>query len=348
MLIEGLHVPLALPFYRDGQSYLRKLEHNVARYSLTPASALIALPPGGEGSSLSDAETAEALRSVADAAAKEKVLIAGIERDSVLTALALAQLAAEAQFDAVLLASPRNAETLRHESGEEAVLLFFRAVADASPLPVMLWKDAALSLEAVTSLSRHPNVIGMYDPGLTVETLSAAKQATQDIQREVTVTTVFAPVTRRMQIQESEGAATFVSAEALGGGAAVAVAPPKPAVKTRTKVVGFQIAGAGRAADMLPLLQAGASAVMPLLATCAPQGCHEVLAAFKDGDPALAAEKALRLQNADALMQELGVAGVKYGCDLNGYFGGHPRLPRLPLTAECRLLVEAALKEIRN
>ncbi|HEY4355083.1 MAG TPA: dihydrodipicolinate synthase family protein [Acidobacteriaceae bacterium] len=348
MLIEGLHVPLALPFYRDGQSYLRKLEHNVARYSLTPASALVALAPGGEASSLSDAETAEALRAIGAAAAKEKVLVAGIERDSVHGALALAEQAAAAHFDAVLLASPRNVETLRRESGVEAILLFFSAVADASPLPVMLWKDAGLSLDAVASLSRHPNVIGMYDPALTLESLAAAAEATRDVQREVTVTTVFTPVTGRMLVQEHEGAATFVSADALGGGAAVAVAPPRSAVKTRTKVVGFQIVGAGNAAGMLSLLQAGAAGVMPPLATCAPQGCHEVLAAFKDGDPALAAEKAVRLEAADALMQELGVAGLKYGCDLNGYFGGHPRLPRLPLTAERRLRVDAALKELRN
>ena len=163
------------------------------------------------------------------------------------------------------------------------------------------------------------------------------------------MTTVFAPVTRRMmQQQQSEGAATFVSAEALGGGAAVAVAPPKPALKTRTRIVGFQIMSAGAASGLPPLLQAGVAGAMPRLAASAPQGCYEVFAAFKDGDPALADEKALRLAAADALIAELGVAAVKHGCDLNGYFGGAPRLPRLPLSAEGRARVEMALREIRN
>ena len=55
-------------------------------------------------------------------------------------------------------------------------------------------------------------------------------------------------------------------------------------------------------------------------------------AAFKDGDPKLARLKAERLLEADAVICELGVAGVKYACDLNGYFGGAPRLPRVGLT----------------
>ena len=35
---------------------------------------------------------------------------------------------------------------------------------------------------------------------------------------------------------------------------------------------------------------------------------------------------------AERVEEELGVAGIKFGCDLNGYFGGRPRLPLLPLT----------------
>ncbi len=33
---------------------------------------------------------------------------------------------------------------------------------------------------------------------------------------------------------------------------------------------------------------------------------------------------------------ELGVPGVKYGMDFNGYFGGPARLPLLPLTGEVK------------
>ncbi len=56
------------------------------------------------------------------------------------------------------------------------VELFFRAVADRSPLPVVLWSDASaggfeIPVEMVGALAGHPNVIGLMDAGLTVERL---------------------------------------------------------------------------------------------------------------------------------------------------------------------------------
>jgi dihydrodipicolinate synthase/N-acetylneuraminate lyase len=195
-------------------------------------------------------------------------------------------------------------------------------------------------------LAKHPNVIGVYDADLSIERLSAIDGATKGVMRDVTVTPVFSPVTRRM-MRGAGGDSGLVSAEALGGGTAVAVAP-KVAVKTRTKVVGFQVMGAGRATELLPLLQAGVSGAMPAMAACAPQATYEVYAAFKDGDAPLSAEKAERLREAEAVLLELGVAAVKYGCDLNGYYGGTPRLPRLALDGAERSRVEAALREVRN
>ena len=87
---------------------------------------------------------------------------------------------------------------------------------------------------------------------------------------------------------------------------------------------------------------------MPELSASAPQAVYEAFAAFKDGDFALATEKAARLQAADDIVSELGTAAVKYGCDLNGYFGGVPRLPRLPLTLADRTRADNAFRELKN
>jgi dihydrodipicolinate synthase/N-acetylneuraminate lyase len=196
-------------------------------------------------------------------------------------------------------------------------------------------------VEVIAELAGHPGIIGMYDAGLTLERYGAIAAATRGIEHEATVTTVFAPVTRRMlrPVPAEAGSATFVTAESLAGGTAMAlaVAPAKPAIRTRMKKVGFQVMAAGPVAELVALLEAGVPGALPRLAACAPQGCYEAFA-----------EKEERLLAADALMAELGIAGVKYGCDLNGYYGGTPRLPRLALTAEAKARVERVLAGLRN
>jgi 4-hydroxy-2-oxoglutarate aldolase len=354
MLLEGMFIPVTTPFYADGECYWRKLEHNVDRYSRTPAAGMVVLGPGTEAAGLSDEERRESLRVASETAAKEKVLIAGVGADSVAGAVKIAEQAAEAKFDAVLLRAPVEWWRLARGGAFAQVELFFRAVADRSPLPVVLWSDTGaggfeIPVEMVGALAGHSNVIGLMDTGWTVERLGAVRAVTADVKRDVTVTMVFAAVTGRMLEVSREGEATFVAADALSsGGASVAVAPPKAAIKTRTKTVGFQVVNAGAASTSVDLLEAGVQGVMPELAACAPQGCHEVWAAFKDGDPQLARLKAERLREADAAVLELGVAGVKYACDLNGYFGGAPRLPRVGLTAEEKARVEKAYREVRN
>ncbi len=141
----------------------------------------------------------------------------------------------------------------------------------------------------------------------------------------------------------------LISTDTLtGGGAALAVATAKVGAKTRTKVVGFQML-AGRTAGMLEGLWAGAVGAMPGFAASAPQACYEVLAAWKDGDEGLAQEKQVRLEGvAERVERALGVAGIKFGCDLNGYFGGRPRLPLLPLTGEQRAEIEVLMRGLRN
>lgn len=352
MLLEGLHLPLTTPFYPDGRLNLRKLEHNVDRYSRTPVAGLVALSEVGEPSMLSDAETREALEVAMGVAGETKVMIAGVSRGSVVGTLELADFAASVGYDAVLVKRP---SALRADQVRET-LTFFQAVADRSPLPVVLYSVAsgALSVEVVSELASHGRVIGLADEDVSAARIEGIRSATSAVRREVTVTTVFAAATGRMlSVRGQEGAATFVSAESLGAAAgsvatAVATAPPRPAVKTRSKTVGFQVIAAS-SAGMLSGLRAGAVGAMPGFAASAPQACYEVYAAWKDDDQLLAEEKQGRIAPALELVEEkLRVPGLRYGCDLNGYFGGRPRLPLLPLNGAAREVVERVMDGIRN
>jgi dihydrodipicolinate synthase/N-acetylneuraminate lyase len=71
--------------------------------------------------------------------------------------------------------------------------------------------------------------------------------------------------------------------------------------------------------------------------------------AWKDRDEKLADEKQQRVvAAADFICGRLGIPGVKFACDLNGYYGGLPRLPLLPLTAAERDEVQHLLVNIRQ
>jgi dihydrodipicolinate synthase/N-acetylneuraminate lyase len=147
-------------------------------------------------------------------------------------------------------------------------------------------------------------------------------------------------------------AGNFISADGLASGGegavALAVAPPAPARKTRTREVGFQVL-TGSAGNLKESLDAGASGAILGFATCAPQACQEIYTAWKEHDDQLAIDKQSRIAEASSVIGgKLGIAGIKYACDFNGYFGGKTRAPLLPLTAEIQTEVERLLCQIRN
>jgi 4-hydroxy-2-oxoglutarate aldolase len=355
MLLEGMHLPLTTPFHVDGRLNTRKLEDNVVRYSKTPAAGLVVLGRSGQPTLLSDAETREVLRATVAAAVAEKVLTVGVARDSVSGALELIEDAAGLGYDAALVRVPSyldgSAAGWRRE-----IVMHFQAIADRSALPVVIESGRsgaqALAEDLVVELAGHPGIVGLVDNGID-DGMDAARvgrlvQATAGFKRDVTVTMVFAAVTGRMQAKAAPEGSQLLSAAGLSGGAVATAQNAAKVLKTRTKTVGFQVLS-GRTAGVLDALQAGAVGAMPAFAAAAPQACYEVLAAWKDGDPALAAEKQHRVQRlAERVEEELGVAGIKYGCDLTGYFGGRPRLPGLPLTGSERSEIEALMAGIRN
>jgi dihydrodipicolinate synthase/N-acetylneuraminate lyase len=119
-------------------------------------------------------------------------------------------------------------------------------------------------------------------------------------------------------------------------------------MKTRQKEVGFQVL-VGAAHKLQPSLDAGAVGAILAFACLAPTACYEIYAAWKEGDGELAQLKQRRIAAAaERVVGELGIPGLKYGMDFNGYFGGPARLPLLPLTGEIKNEVERLLADVRN
>jgi 4-hydroxy-2-oxoglutarate aldolase len=351
MLIEGIFAAVTTPFYADERVYFRKLEANMTRYSRTLLAGMAVLGSTGEAPMLNDAESQDVLRIAAEATAPEKVLIAGVGRESVKATVELAEAAARFHYDAVLVRPPSY---YAGQMSAPAVLHYFRSVADRSPLPVLLYNipkcvPCQIPVEIVAELAAHPNIIGIKDSSGSVDRIRSQVEATRTApRRTVTVTTIFEAVTARMLAPRSETSGSFVSAGDLAGGVALATAPPAAPIKTRTKEVGFQVL-CGSASAVLESLQAGAAGAILAFAACAPQACQEVHFAWKDHDLELAEEKQKRIAGPNQrIVNGLGVSGVKYACDFNGFYGGRCRAPLLPVTAEEKAEIENLLAEIRN
>jgi dihydrodipicolinate synthase/N-acetylneuraminate lyase len=351
MLIEGILAAVPTPFYADERVYFRKLEANVARYSRSLLSGLLLLGSTGEAVALDDTESRETLRVAAEAAAPEKVLIAGVGRESVKGTVELAEAAAQFHYDAVLVRTPTYYAS---QMSPAAVLHYFRSVADRSPLPVLLYNiprcvPYSIPMDLIGELAQHPNIIGIKDSSGDLPRITATVEATRRApRRTVTVTPIFEAVPARMLAARPETGSSFVSAGDLAGGAAVATAPPVVPIKTRTKEVGFQVL-TGSAAILLDALQGGASGAILGFAACAPQACQEVYLAWKDHDLRLAAEKQARVAApGQRIVGQLGICGLKHACDFNGYYGGRARSPLLGVTAQEKAEIERLLAGIRN
>ena len=351
MLIEGIFAAVPTPFYPDERVYFRKIEANMARYSRTLLSGMLVLGSTGEAPMQDDTESRDVLRVAAEAAAAEKVLIAGVGRESVKATVELAEAAARFQYDAVLVRTPTY---YAGQMSSQAVLHYFRSVADRSPLPVLLYNIPQcapynIPIELVAELAQHENIIGIKDSSGSIERIRALVEATRNaLRRTVTVTPVFEAVTARMLATSAKADGTFVSAGDLASGIALASTHPAESIKTRTKEVGFQVL-TGSTATLLESLQASASGAMLAFASCASQACQEVYLAWKDHDLKLAEEKQQRIATpSQRIVGQLGISGLKYACDFNGYYGGRPRAPLLALTAEEKAEVEGLLAGMRN
>lgn len=353
MLLDGVHVPLLTPFYPDGRVYYRKLEHNVRRYSLTPVSGLIALGQGSEAASLTEEEQRDVLRTVAETAAPEKVLIATLNQPGCMPALELAEHAARLNFDALLLQAPIQYDS-RSEKPSPELLAWFRVLADGTPLPVVLATHVgatAIPVDVLAALAAHPNVLGVLEQSLHISRVAAYRSATTNIRREATTTITFTAATGRMLQPKAEENATvasgFVSAESLTGGTALATGPALPAIKTRTKPVGSQVLWA-HATDATKALRAGAAGIAPQAAASIPQATFEIWAAWKDGDVSLMHEKQARVSAAEPLLLASGAPLLKSAAELSGYFGGRPRLPLVAPAAAEQQAIAAKLDGIRS
>lgn len=347
MLLRGIFPAIPTPFYADGRLYLKKLESNVERYSRSPISGLVLLGSTGESVMLDAPEQRELLCTAIEVAAPNLVMIAGCGHESVLDTLHACEDAAAFGYDAALVRTPQY---YRAQMNASAMLNYYRMVADQSPLPILLYNVPQytgydLSAELIIELAEHPNIIGLEESTGDLAKVERIVQRTAHIRYQVPVSDDFQPITRRMAARSKISQTDELLAKL--DGVASDVAPAKvETLQGRSKEVGFQIlAGSGHKLEAL--LHAGAVGGMLAFAACAPMACYEIYTAYRNQDRQLAAEKQNHIEVAcRRIVNELGIAAVKYAADLKGFYGGGTRLPLLPLTGAQRQEVEQLMADI--
>ncbi len=349
MLLHGIFPPITTPFNADGHVYFRKLEQNVERYSKTPVAGIVVQGSTGEAILMSDQERRDVLKCARDAAAPDKVLIAGTGIESAVETLRLCDYAAELGYDVCMVRTPHYYKAQINKP--ENMLAFYRYVCDRSPLPVIIYNFPQataydIPAEVVIELAEHPNLIGIKESSGSVEKVKLMHERTRHIKRTVAVTEDFKALTPRM-LKAAAAKASASEMVTLGQPSSNAVSV-ESGIKTRAKEVGFQVM-VGAAQKLYVSLQAGAVGAILAFADCAPTAMYEVYAAWKDGDHKLAQEKQARVaEAATRVVGQLSIPGVKYACDLNGYYGGPVRLPLLALTADLKAEVERLMADIKN
>jgi len=164
MNYAGIYPPAVTPF-KDGEIDAAGLAHNVRRWMATGLRGVLVLGSNGEAAFLDDDEAERVVAVAREHMPGGRVLLAGTGRQSTRATIAATRRAARAGADAVLVLTPFY---FKGQMTQDALAAHYRAVADASPVPVMLYNftnvtGVNLAPDTVARLAEHPNIAGQKD-----------------------------------------------------------------------------------------------------------------------------------------------------------------------------------------
>jgi 4-hydroxy-2-oxoglutarate aldolase len=178
--LSGVYPALTTPFDRDGAVSLSDLKHNIRMYNGTGMAGYVVLGSTGESVLLSHAEMDGILLAVREAAGKDKRLIAGTGAESTAETIEKTKHAAELGYEIALVKTPHY---YKPAYKPQVLAQHYRRVADASPIPVLLYSVpvfTGLALESadVIALSDHPNIVGIKDSSGDVRRVAETVEGT--------------------------------------------------------------------------------------------------------------------------------------------------------------------------
>jgi 4-hydroxy-2-oxoglutarate aldolase len=165
--LRGTFLPVTTPFDPvSGDVDIVAFRANLRRWFEHPLRGLLVAGSTGESVLLDDDEVTALIEAAADVVPEDRLILAGTGAESTRHTIARTKRAAEAGADAALVKPPAY---FRGAMTPEALARHYRAVADASPIPVIVYQ-VPLRLSTlefptglVGELSRHDNIVGIKD-----------------------------------------------------------------------------------------------------------------------------------------------------------------------------------------
>lgn len=163
--LSGVFPPLTTPFAADGSVDLKALAANIEKYNQTRLAGYVVVGSTGESVYLREAEKLQVFEAARAAAAPEKILIAGTGCESTAETLELTRRTAGLGYHAALVRTPAY---FKSQMTEAALERHYRAVADASPIPVLVYSvpqftGLGVSAALVVRLAAHANIVGVKE-----------------------------------------------------------------------------------------------------------------------------------------------------------------------------------------
>jgi len=165
--LAGIFPPIPTPFKANEDIDFNHLRSNLERWNREPLGGYVVGGSNGEFPFLTVEERVEVVRAARQAIPRDRLLIAGSGMESARETIDLTRRMAEAGADVALVITPNYYKARMNVAALEG---YFRAVADASPIPVMLYSVPAntgldMPAQVVINLATHPNILGMKDSG---------------------------------------------------------------------------------------------------------------------------------------------------------------------------------------
>lgn len=163
--LSGVYPPVPTVFDAEGDLALGQYQANVESLCKAGVHGVVILGSNGEPTLLTESEKLEVIKAGLEARPAGKLGLVGVGCESTRATVALAQKAGKLGADAVMVVHPSFYKPL---ITKQALLAHYRTVADACPVPVILYSVPKftgfdLPLDVVAELSQHPNIIGIKD-----------------------------------------------------------------------------------------------------------------------------------------------------------------------------------------